>query len=199
MKRVAVYASLLMALGMSAPVLADGFHYYVDVTSELELDEEGKLMGIRQVWDYAPEITEIMLEDMEVISDENLTALGDDMMQDLEKLGYFAEFNVDGVSVDRTEIEDYDILLPSEKQLELQMFHPLAEPVDIKGKKFTIDMADPDGTGILKHANLASVTLPDALKSECKVNLEEKQDPNNIDAYVHGDPVQLVIIDCTKL
>lgn len=111
MKRVAVYASLLMALGMSAPVLADGFHYYVDVTSELELDEEGKLMGIRQVWDYAPEITEIMLEDMEVISDENLTALGDDMMQDLEKLGYFAEFNVDGVSIDRTEIEDYDILL----------------------------------------------------------------------------------------
>ena len=198
MKRVALYTALLTALWVSAPVLADGFHYNVTVSSELELDKDGKVMGVRQVWDYAPDITEVMLEGMEVISDENLTDLGADMIKDLEKLGYFAEFTLDGVSVDHGTVEDYDILLPSEKQLQLQMFHPFVEPLELKGKKFAIDMADPDGTGILKHADTTSVILPDALKSECKVNVEQKQDPNNTETYVHGDPVQLVTIDCTQ-
>ncbi|WP_020557920.1 DUF1007 family protein [Thiofilum flexile] len=197
MKRIALYAALLTALWGAMPAYADGFHYDIDVTSELELDNEGKVMGVRQVWDYAPEITNIMLESMDVISDQSLDELGLDMMKDLKKLGYFVDFRVDGADINHSEVEDYDILLPSEKQLELQMFHPFAEPVDIKGKRLVIDMADPDGTGILRHASAASVNLPDALKSQCRVSLEKKQDPNNAATYVHGDPVQLVTIDCT--
>ncbi|MEN9433640.1 MAG: hypothetical protein RLZZ422_1229 [Pseudomonadota bacterium] len=198
MKRLAVYASLLTALWMSAPVHADGYHYFVKVTSELELNDEGKVMGVRQIWDYAPEVTEVMLDSLDVISDDTLNTLGDDMMRDLEKLGYFADFKVDGASIDHTEVEDYDILLPSEKQLELQMFHPFKEPVDIKGKKFTIDMADPDGTGILTHSDAGSVLLPDSLKSICKISLAKVQDPNNTEQYVHGKPVQLVTVDCAQ-
>lgn len=199
MKRLALYASLLTALWTSTitPAFADGYQYYVSVSSELELNDEGKVMGVRQTWDYAPEVTEVMLDSLDVISDETLSKLGDDMMRDLGNLGYFADFRLDGQDLDHTQVDDYDILLPSENQLQLTMFHPFKEPFDIKGKKLVIDMADPDGTAILTHASGSSVTLPNELKSACRVGLEKKQDPTNASTYIHGDPVQLVTIDCT--
>ena len=68
--------SLVLFAGLSGQeVLAHGFHYNLDVSSQLQEDSTGKLTGVRINWFYDTEVSKSLLEGEDMSADKQAQTL----------------------------------------------------------------------------------------------------------------------------
>lgn len=191
--------SVLLGVVLSASLYAHGYQYLIQVHSALVLNERGELSALEQVWHYDPTTTQLLIEGAGLnttSSDTDLSALKEQLVQDLTDLAYFTELRFNGVIAPRERVQESSLSL-SQGRLVLTLKQPLSPALKLKGE-LVIDMADPTGVGIPYHGQANQVLLPAALQSRCQVSIEQRQSITDLENFEHGKPAEWVKINCAE-
>jgi ABC-type uncharacterized transport system substrate-binding protein len=186
-------ALLVLSLGLSGSVSAHGFHYDLDVASQLQEDSAGRLTGVRMNWFYDTEVTKSLLEGEDMSASkqaETLQTMAQRAIADLSKLHYFTDLTLSGQALANTPATDYHMDLLPDGHLNLNFLLPLKTPQDMAGKQLDIALSDSTGSAILMYQDANRIGLGEKLSAACKLVLEEKQQ------YADGEAPQLVHIQC---
>lgn len=184
---------LVLSLGLSGSAWAHGFHYDLDVTSQLQEDSGGKLTGVRMNWFYDTAVTKSLLEGEDMSASkqaETLQAIAQRAIADLGKLHYFTGLTLGGQALATAPVTDYHMDLLPDGHLNLNFLLPLTTPQDMAGKQLDIALSDSTGSAILMYQDASRIGLGEKLSAACKPVLEEKQQ------YADGEAPQLVHIQC---
>jgi tRNA threonylcarbamoyladenosine biosynthesis protein TsaE len=187
----------LLLLG-STPVFAHGFHYHLNTTTTLEADAQDNLASLTMDWDYDDAASEFLLEGEDLSPDhqaQTLQTLNANIMRDLYKLGYYTYLKLDGQPVPLSKAGAATLQLLQGKNLDLHFTLPLEKPVAVSGKTLELELADPDGAGILSYADASKFKLPGAWQGNCKTSLAK--DPGALEP---GQPpaTNKAIVTCTQ-
>jgi tRNA threonylcarbamoyladenosine biosynthesis protein TsaE len=194
--KIQYIGATLLLLG-SAPVFAHGFHYHLSTTTTLEADAQGNLASLSMDWHYDDAASEFLLEGEDLSPDhqaQTLQTLNDNIMRDLYKLGYYTYLKVGGEPIPLSKAGAASLQLQG-KDLDLRFTLPLAKPVAVKGKTLELELADPDGAGILSYTDASKFKLPAAWQGNCKTSLAK--DPGALEP---GQPpvTNKAVVTCTQ-
>lgn len=157
-------------LSLTAPALADGFHYQIQAATQLVSNPAGQLHAVDMVWTYDPELAAILLED-EDLSEANKAATlkqrASDILVDLFELGYFSKLTIDNQALSFTQVQNYTMVLNPDQSMSLSFQVPLKAPVAVAGKKISLSLADPDGVATIFYKNSQDASLDETLAKTC--------------------------------
>lgn len=181
----------IIFLMMAYPAFAH-FHYNIDVTNTLQVNQNNQLTGFRFSWVYNEEVSQIMLED-----NPDLNAFGKGLMEDLNELGYFTQVQLNGKPLPTTKVTSYHldkINLNNKPRLKLSFTLPLAAPVNLTGNNMlTIEHPDPSGSAIVTYRDVNHILLADIKKTTCKPSIKNKPQVE------HGKASQTIQISCRAI
>lgn len=168
--RVLSLAGCSALLSLTSPLQADGFHYEIQAATQFIANPAGELTALKMAWTYDPELAAILLED-EDLSEANKAATlkqrANDILVDLEKLGYFTQLTVGEQTDAINKVQDYTMNLTSDQSLLLSFELPLTAPTAVTGKTLSLRLADPDGIGTISYKNSQQVSLDSHLSKNC--------------------------------
>lgn len=183
----AFISSCLLLITLS-PAYAH-FHYEGAVTTTFNLNDKDQLASLDISWVYDYEASELMLKD-----NEDIKALGDTVVSDLSKLGYFTKITFNEKELKKQTVKKYTLEKlgkGKETQLKLSFTLPLETPVSLKGKNFiALDHTDSTGSAILYYASNKNIVLGSKLEPHCITLIKEKPD------FEHGQSPQDVSLFC---
>ena len=186
--------SLVLFAGLSGQeVLAHGFHYNLDVSSQLQEDSTGKLTGVRINWFYDTEVSKSLLEGEDMSADkqaQTLQEIAQRAIADLGTLHYFTNLSLGGQTLATLPVTDYHLDLLPDGHLNLNFVLPLKVPQDMTGKRLDISMSDSSGSAILIFENASRISMGEKLAAACAVTLEEKAQ------YADAEAPQIVHLQC---
>lgn len=193
MRRNKVLASGLLAAVLSGAVWADGFHYTITVDSQLQEDADGKLTGLRMQWLYDPTVSQMLLEGEDVSANQRaatLHSVATAIVGDLQAYAYFTRLTLAGQALPLGKVTDYQLELRADQRLQLGFTLPLAAAQPLAGKRLELALADPAGTGALKHPDASHVKLGEKMAAVCQLSLQDRPQ------YAHGEAAQAVTMEC---
>ncbi|QLQ31810.1 MAG: DUF1007 family protein [Candidatus Thiothrix singaporensis] len=186
------YLSVLL-LTLSGQAFAHGFHYQLDVASQLQENANGELTGVRMNWFYDTEVTDMLLEGEDLSADkraQTLQTIGQQVIADLGKLHYFTNLSLDGKPLALAAATDFHMDLSPDNHLNLNFLLPLPTPQNLHGKHLDIAMADSTGSAVLAYKDVSRIRLGEKLAAACTLTLQDRQ------AFADGEPAQLVRMQC---
>lgn len=170
-------------------------HNWIDLRSQINIDEQGRLIGFSQHWRFDQFFSMInYAELMNEYNDESLgltnTAL--EMVTHVADKEYFSTLNVAGEGISLPTPQHYSlesVQLDGSPSLTLKMNFVLTEPILVKGKKITLQTLEPtyfvamnypsEQSIIIKSDNLdCSVELIKAKVSDDLLNYANSLDRN---------------------
>lgn len=157
-------------LSVTNPVLADGFHYQIQVATQLISTTTHELSAVKMDWTYDPELAAILLEDEDLSEANQATTLkqrATDILEDLFKLGYFSKLVADGQAISFNKVQDYQMVLNPDQSMTLSFQLPLQTVLPVAGKKISLSLADPDGVATLFYKNPQDASLDANLAKTC--------------------------------
>lgn len=176
----------------AGPLFAAGYHYQVDVTSQLVEDSAGNLSSLKSSWLYDRSVSFFLMDDeffRQAKRAQNMTRLAERIMSDLQEYSYYANLHIDGVNQQFTTVTEYKLELNQDKRLKLDFTLPLAQPVALAGKQIELKWLDPTGTGVLRYQSDDDVSMG-SVKANCSIELENYPDAR------HGEVTQAVRFQC---
>ncbi|MBF0471629.1 MAG: DUF1007 family protein [Gammaproteobacteria bacterium] len=177
---------------LSNPLNAGGYHYEIDVTSQLVGDASGQLGSLQVTWLYDKHVSLILFENEEPNPfgrSKKLMLIADRIIADLHEYNYYAKLQVDGMNQPFNRVMDYKLELTDDYRLQLNFMIPLAKTVSIAGRQLEVTWLDPTGTGLLLHRSVGSLSV-DKIDTNCKIELENYPD------YQHGELPQKARLEC---
>lgn len=191
MKHVITACSISMLISLLLqPVYAHSFHYQVNVSPQWQTDSAGKLTAVAMDWDYDPQVTSIMLEGEDLSPEhqaQTLQALTTRLIKDLAAVNYFTALQINDETALFNEPTDIQLRIKAvdhAQRLQLHLQLPLQVAGNVLGKRLTLTLADPSGTGILTYPTADQIPLPSAWH-DCQLQVHatdanEKPVPNEI-------------------
>jgi len=136
----------LSALATLAPVPAAAHpHAWIDLRSEVMLDGDGDIAGLRLDWVFDEWYTTYIASEFaksDSLSSEFLTSLARQNLANLAEYDYFTKVLVDGEPARIGTVTKFDTGLMSER-LWLRFELPLLDPVDPRQRKVSYKVYDP--------------------------------------------------------
>lgn len=182
-------AALSLGLLCSTSLQAHNYYYEVNVDSELKLNDKQQLQHISFTWNYAEEVSKLLLDNVDLSDKEALNSFGDQLFSDLGERGFFTHVRLDEKDLALMSPKQYILRQQDGKALQLVIGFDLKEPVEIKGKKINLDLIDYDGMALMKHKSIKVPTF-------CSSKVESRQPLPPKDDFKHDEPVQDAIIQC---
>ena len=182
-----------MAMVGSIPAFAHGFHYRIAVDTTLVMDAQGQLNGLQMHWLHDADVSKAMFEDEDMSPehrDQTIKQIGNRLVHDLQRLGYFTQLKLDGQAVPIGEVQTHTLTVDSKQQMLLDFVLPLQSPVSLSGKTLSWTMQDPEGMGILTYAGDSHVSLPEG----CQLQLATPPASTNPDD--EASHPQTVTVSC---
>ena len=164
---------LALGLGMSVlPQHADAHpHVWIDLKSQLEFDEDGRVTGLQINWTFDKFYTAFVITEFggpEAMDQETLTGIGRENLANLQAYGYFTEFLVDGEVQALSAPETFEMELQAGK-LRLRFSVPLERPVLPKDHRINYAIFDPSYYVEILHVEdghrLPSNSSPDGCRT----------------------------------
>lgn len=186
-----VFIAALWA-GLASPVSAGGFHYEIDVTSQLVEDSAGNLTGLRLGWLYDQAVSEVLLDGEDLSAGQRAATLkmvAERIITDLYDYRYYTHLKMGGQESQFVTVTDYRLDLTPDKRLKLDFLLPLAKPLTLAGKQLDIELIDPAGTGVLLYRSANDVSTGPT-RANCQITLEAYPD------YAHGEAPQTAHLQC---
>lgn len=182
-------ATLCFGLFCSSAAQAHNYYYEVNVDSELKLNEQQQLQHISFTWNYAEDVSKLLLANINLSNKEELNHFGDQLFSDLGERGFFTHIRMDGKDVALMSPKQYILRQKDGKALQLVLGFDLKEPTNIKNKTINLDLIDYDGMALMKHQ---TIKVPSFCQSEVKPH----QTLPPTDDFKHDEPVQQATILC---
>jgi ABC-type uncharacterized transport system substrate-binding protein len=180
-------ALALLFVAVSGPALAHP-HVFVVVRSEVLLDAQGLVAGVRHVWTfdemYSAFATTGLTSDGKPASAAQLQPLAEQNVRDLAEFGYFTVLKAPGQKIELGKPEAISMSEDDKKLITLRFTVPLKKPASA-GKILTLQVYDPtyfvsfdfaqDGVGFAGTPRGCSLTLtqPKALDESESRKLSE--------------------------
>lgn len=188
-KAFLVKLMVAMILLLTQPLSAGSFHYYLDVTTAVQVDARQQLHAVKMSWVYDEQITGMLLQNQ-----QDLKLLGDVIISDLHKAGYFTNLLLNGKRLDLAQVKAYKLELLKQQgkdKLKLDFTLPLKAPVSFKGKsKLVIDLVDQSGSAMFYHKDASRILLGETLKQHCAARVINKEE------FEHSESAQIVTLHC---
>lgn len=160
---------------MSELASAHGFHYQLKASTTLQTDAQNQLNEVVIAWQYDKEVTQMLLEGEDLspaAREKTLATIRDNIMRDLYHLGYYTYLTLDKQPIAIKPATKANLTVDN-GLLHLSFTLPLQTPINLMGKTASIELADPDETGILSFANAQQIQLASTLQSHCAVNVQK--------------------------
>jgi ABC-type uncharacterized transport system substrate-binding protein len=148
-------------------------HAWIDMHSEVMLDDHGGMTGLRLYWVFDEWYTGYIASDIarsETLSNEFLTSLAAQNLANLAEYDYFTKVLVDGEKVPLGKVTTFDTGLMSER-LWLRFEVPLAETVDPRKRKVTYEVYDPTYYIEILHVEDNPVTFVGQGADQCSAKV----------------------------
>ncbi|HPE60244.1 MAG: DUF1007 family protein [Thiothrix sp.] len=192
-----VTALFALSTTLSAPVMADGLHFSMDVSTRLLADEAGRLRGLEMRWHYDRALTELILGEQDMSTPEKrdavMAVLGHGIMADLFDMGYYTLLRANGEPQVFMNAPEYRASLAADQAIQLDFMLPLRQPLAVGGVTLQLELADPDAGLTLSYRNPARITLDPVLASRCSSPaLTTRQQVLN----AHQVDIQTVTLNC---
>ena len=187
-----LFTVLVLWAAVTAPSFAAGYHYEVDVSSQLTADSSGALSALKSSWLYDKSASFLLLDDERSNAaprKQDLERLAERMMSDLSGFGYFANLLIAGENQDFGPVKEYSLELTGDQRIKLAFTLPLRRPVALDGKQIEIRWRDPTGTGLLLYRSADDVSLGSTALN-CHTELE------NFPDAAHAEVPQVARIQC---
>jgi len=175
---------LLLALALAAlpaPVAAHP-HGWIDIRTEILVDDAGRIEALRQAWLFDELYSAFMLDDFAQAGLEREQGLAELLRQDVEALApfdYFTRVEVAGEPQEFDAVRGYANGV-AQGRIWFRFELPLAEPVDPTGRDLRYAVFDPTYFIELLHHGERPVVLPAALEERCAVELIAPDPPAEI-------------------
>jgi len=175
---------LLLALALAAlpaPVAAHP-HGWIDIRTEILVDDAGRIEALRQAWLFDELYSAFMLDDFAQAGLEREQGLAELLRQDVEALApfdYFTRVEVAGEPQEFDAVRGYANGV-AQGRIWFRFELPLAEPVDPTGRDLRYAVFDPTYFIELLHQGERPVVLPAALEERCAVELISPDPPAEI-------------------
>jgi ABC-type uncharacterized transport system substrate-binding protein len=166
---VGLFALLMLA---SAPAAAHP-HAWIDMHSEVVLDDQGDMAGLRLYWVFDEWYTAAIASEFavsETTSKEFLTALAKQNLANLAEYEYFTKVLVDGENAPIGKVTTFDTGLMSER-LWLRFEVPLDETVDARTRKVSYKVYDPTYYIEILHVEDNPVTFDGQGADQCSAKV----------------------------
>ncbi len=180
----------LLFIVMSQSVLAEHFHYFIDIETTYTVNQQNQLNALNISWVYDEKMSVLMKK-----QNPNLQELGQTTLNDLRKHDYFTHIQFNGKPVKTGQVTQFNLQEFTENgqtALQLDFTLPLLQPLNMKGNnKLTWSFSDPSGLAIMVYFTPKNIRLGGVLQSHCKPLMRENKSAE------HGDPAQLLSLQCS--
>jgi ABC-type uncharacterized transport system substrate-binding protein len=173
---------LAIALALSPLPLAAHPHGWIDIRTEVLVDDAGRIEGLRQAWLFDEFYSAFMLDDFEhqgLPQEDGLARL---LVQDVEALApfdYFTRLEVDGSPEGFDAVRAYANGV-AQGRIWFRFELPLAEPIEPGGRDVRYAVFDPTYFIELLHHGDDPVRLAEPLVERCDVAVVDPDPPAEI-------------------
>ncbi len=149
-------------------------HTKIDYQTRVIFDAEGKITALRQRWIFTPDYTEFMRPDYDKNKNNRLelselTVLTKSLLENVSKLHYFTDVNVDGKNIAFKPITDTDSHM-EENRIVLDFTLPFETPADPLKESVFYRIYDPNYFADMQPTASDGTLLIDA-PAACRFNL----------------------------
>lgn len=197
-QRLLVLSGIVLAL--LAPPLAAHPHYWVDVTLDVELDAQGRLIAIQQEWHFDEFVSAILLDEMDTIVPGRppLSVLASEskrIVNDLAPFHYYSNFTAGGKALPVLDPVSHFLKVvetapgplsqpkPATNLLVLVMRFEWPQPLEVGSEGFDISVFDPTYYASFNHNSVDQVAVSAPASLSCKKNLALPNPDDSMIAY----------------
>jgi ABC-type uncharacterized transport system substrate-binding protein len=181
MGRLVVLATLLI-IGSVSP--ADTHpHAFIETTSAVVFNGEGKLKAINVRWVFDPNYSAFATTDLDVNKDgvltpEELHPLAKENIASLKEWSYFVYGRLNDEKINWADVTEYGQTMGKEGRLELQFVIPFVTPIDPQTAKFLYRIYDPTFYIAIDFVGKQPVSVIGNKPASCSVEVGPVPDPS---------------------
>ncbi|MEB8433199.1 DUF1007 family protein [Cocleimonas sp. KMM 6892] len=165
------------------------FHYEISLTSHLQANAQKQLDSIKMTWTYDDNVSKLMLQD-----DEDISDLRERLIKELGNFLYFTSLTLNDLYLETKQVTTYElqeIQHQNKTRLQLTMTLALKEPVSLEGNNtLEIEHEDISASAIMFYETPAALSIDERLNKNCRVDIKDKE------KYEEGEPPQIVKVIC---
>jgi ABC-type uncharacterized transport system substrate-binding protein len=177
-KPILSIAVFLLFSGLYSQTVHAHPHYWIDLKTDMVLDQGGRLVTIKQHWTFDAYFSMITVAD--VTNEHGKVAVGlkmmaDKMVNNLAKYGYFSVLTIDGTEVVLPPPTSYQLTENTqlrEPVLELEMRFDLSAPATIENKQVVWSVFDPSYYIAMNHSKVDRLSIKGGKADQCHLNLD---------------------------
>jgi ABC-type uncharacterized transport system substrate-binding protein len=180
MGRLVVLATLLI-IGSVSPTDAHP-HAFIETTSAVVFNGEGKLKAINVRWVFDPNYSEFATADLDVNKDgiftsEELHALAKENIASLKEWSYFVYGRLNDEKISWADVTEYGQTMGKDGRLELHFVIPIVNPIDPRTAKFLYRIYDPTFYIAIDFVGKHPVSVIGNKPPSCRVEVGPVPDP----------------------
>ncbi len=167
-------------------------HYWINLKTDMILDEGGRLAAIRQHWAF--DVYFSMMTVADIVNEHGdkeigLTKMADQMMDNLAKHQYFSTLIVDGADVVLARPSAYQLTENTQQEpsiLELEMRFDISPPVAIQDKSVVWSVFDPTYYIAMNYSKVENLSIKGAKDAQCKLDLDLPSPSSELTEYAQS-------------
>jgi ABC-type uncharacterized transport system substrate-binding protein len=153
----AVITGLLLRPAFAHP------HVLISAHTEIAFNQQGQLAAITNIWNFDEAFSAFAIQGYDtngdgILTRQELQPLAKVNLESLADYGYFTRVTLAGANVTFGHPKDYFDVFNNET-LTLHFTLPLAQPLDVRGKTFEVDVYDPEYFAAITFAQNQPVRL----------------------------------------
>jgi ABC-type uncharacterized transport system substrate-binding protein len=179
--RAALSSTLALLCSISA---ADAHpHVFIEMTSAVVFNTEGKLKAINVNWVFDANYSEFATADLDVNNDgvltpEELHPLAKDNIDALKEWSYFVYGRLDDEKLKWADVTEYRQTMRKDGRLEMHFVVPFAKPIDPRTEKFLYRIYDPTFYIAIDFIEKHPVSVVGSKPPACRVEVGPIPDPS---------------------
>ena len=182
----------LLATGLYAQSVAAHPHYWIDLKTDMILDEQGRLAAIRQHWAF--DLFFSMMTVADVVNEHGdkqvgLKKMGSQMISNLAKQQYFSVLTIDGTEVVLPRPSQFQLTentQPEQPILELDMRFDMTSPLVIKDKDLVWSVFDPTYYIAMNYSKAENIAIQGGKGAQCKLDLDAPNPSSELTEYAQS-------------
>lgn len=168
------------------PMTAIGHpHAWIDLRTQLVIDDDGHVTGLRQHWEIDPLYSLMLMEEFGSAGDdggrdEGLQRLADTMLSNMAEFDYMTRLTIDGERTAWDQVRNVQLTVDdATDSLHFRFTLLLNEPLALGGRELEYAVYDPTYYIEVLHAD-DEVIDTGVLGSECSVRVREPDPPESL-------------------
>lgn len=179
-----VFIALLALLLVPGPATSHP-HAWIDLRTQLVVDDDGQAKGLRQHWEIDPLYSLMLMEEFGAGGDdgdrgEALQRLADTMLGNMAEFDYMTRLSIDGERAVWEQVQDVQLTVDdATDSLHFRFTLLLSEPLALAGREMEYAVYDPTYYIEVLHVDDEAIDTG-ALGSECSVRIREPDPPESL-------------------